>query len=60
LKLKIFNLGLGTWVTFSAPIPEDVAEDIVVMAFEVFKKKSHRTKFCFKQWLTEMVNEKFI
>ena len=25
---------VGTWVTFSAPISEEVAEDIIVMAFE--------------------------
>lgn len=25
---------LGTWVTFSAPISEEIAEDIIVMAFE--------------------------
>jgi hypothetical protein len=38
--IESIYLGLGTLVTFSAPIPEDVAEDIVVMAFEVFKNKS--------------------
>ncbi|XP_046653850.1 voltage-gated potassium channel subunit beta-2-like isoform X3 [Daphnia pulicaria] len=32
--LRVSNVGLGTWVTFSAPISEEVAEDIIVMAFE--------------------------
>jgi len=32
--LRISNVGLGTWVTFSAPISEEVAEEIVATAFE--------------------------
>lgn len=33
IKLLFFII-IGTWVTFSAPISEEVAENIVVMAFE--------------------------
>jgi len=32
--LRISNVGLGTWVTFSAPISDEIAEEIVVTAFE--------------------------